>query len=225
MQPFKWNQRRDLTDRTFGRLVVIRFARYQKSGGSVWLCKCECGKEVEVRRDHLTSGKTKSCSCLHKEIVGKLKTTHGMHKSKEYKAWQHMRERCDDPNHPSFDRYGGRGITVCERWHKFENFFEDMGVAPLGYELDREKNDEGYDKGNCRWVTHKVNSRNKSCDVRITYNGVTKTWAEWADEAVVCFETFKGRIRKGWSMEAALTLPAQKGGLAKWRTAKKSQFA
>ena len=134
----------DLTGQQFGRLTVIK--RVPSEYATWWRCKCECGKYKNVPMQRLREQQTQSCGCLHLEAI----TKHGMHKSQIYKVWVNMHSRCNstDPN------YGGRGITVCKRWAKFEAFYEDMGDVPKGMTLDRKNTNGNYSKRNCRWATY-----------------------------------------------------------------------
>lgn len=122
-------------------------------------------------------------------------------------AWSGMIGRCLDPNHDSYEHYKARGITVCERWMTFANFLEDMGERPLGMELDRTNNDDGYYKENCRWATRKQQCRNMSTNHFITHNGMTKCIAEWAEYAGIKADVLHSRIKRGWEFERALTSP------------------
>lgn len=133
--------------------------------------------------------------------------THGMKNSREYGIWDAMRKRCLKPNMPSYKYYGAKGISVCEKWMKFEGFFEDMGFSN-GLCLDRLDNTKGYEKENCRWVTYKENNRNKSNNVRVE----GKTLAEWSEETGVSQQVFFYRINKmGMSPLAAVTTPLMRG--------------
>lgn len=143
------------------------------------------------------------------------KSTHGMYKSPEYNAWRDMRQRCTRENHPSWSRYGGRGITVDPRWDSFETFFQDMGPRPgPGYELDRKNNEGPYNKDNCRWVTDKVNARNRSNHHLVTIQGVCLPITEWAERLNQKTATVRARMKKGMTAEEALLLPLQTPGPA-----------
>lgn len=119
----------------------------------MYRCVCECGSIKDVKHIHLAGGKTRSCGC---SVV-----THGMTKSKEYRIWDSMIRRCRNPNHHAFPSYGGRGITVCDKWLTFKGFFEDMGTKPDGLSLDRIDNSLGYSKENCRWGSIDEQARNR----------------------------------------------------------------
>lgn len=143
------------------------------------------------------------------------KRSHGMTRLPDgrhtptYTVWKQMKRRCNSPKAATFYRYGGRGIRVCERWLTFANFLADMGARPDGTTLDRMDNDGNYEPANCRWVSRKENSRNRSDSHRLTLNGETKTVAEWVESTGFSLATLQGRIREGWSDERILTEPAR----------------
>lgn len=130
---------KNLTGQRFGRLVAVEATEKRSSGSIVWKCLCDCGKECFVQSCHLKSGATKSCGCL----VLETQTIHGMCYTKIYKIWTSMIQRCDNPKDANYKNYGGRGISVCERWHKFENFYADVGDPPMGMTLDRYPDNDG----------------------------------------------------------------------------------
>lgn len=141
---------------------------------------------------------------------------HGLSQTPEYRAWQTMLQRCHNPEHRAYPRYGGRGITVCDRWRdSLEAFVADMGPRPSPqHELDRRDNDAGYSPENCRWVTRTVNSRNRRSNVMLTHDGETLCLAEWCDRLGLPTSTVTKRIAAGWSHAAALTTPVQVRGLS-----------
>jgi hypothetical protein len=162
----------DLTGKRFGRLLVVERAGTSKRRRALWLAACDCGVRIAVITATLQNGRTKSCGCLHREVmreVGKwANTKHGEAAngklSPEYSTWRSMIQRCEDPRHNRYDRYGGRGIRVCDRWrNSFEAFLADMGRKPSSnLSIDRINNDGNYEPGNCRWATASEQQKNKS---------------------------------------------------------------
>lgn len=136
-------------------------------------CICDCGKEITVRAGDAKSGNTSSCGCLRVENTTAMRTTHGMTNSDEYKNWSDMKKRCSSKKSKRYARYGGRGISVCDRWaNDFMAFYEDMGPRPSkGHEIDRINNDGNYEPGNCRWATKSENMMNTGRAMIIDYKG------------------------------------------------------
>jgi hypothetical protein len=154
---------RDLTGVRFGSLVAQWPSGFQGKH-TAWLCLCDCGTLKLVIRGNLVNGSTTNCGCSHHLVT----TTHGQSYSREYKSWMAMKSRCTNPRLRAWKWYGGRGISVCERWmNSFENFLADMGIRPLGKSLDRYPNRNGnYEPGNCRWATQRqqvANQRKRTC--------------------------------------------------------------
>lgn len=147
-------------------------------------------------------------------------TTHGRKGTAEYRVWSKMLARCTNQNENNYARYGALGVSVCERWRKFENFLADMGERPSDrHQLDRYPNKTGnYEPGNCRWVTSKENNRNKNNNVVITFNGESLCMAEWAERIGIANELLWKRINTlGWPTDKALTTPVR------YMTPRKSQ--
>lgn len=168
----------DMVGRKFGRLTVLRKdgETKERKHRVKWLCRCDCGVTTSVYTSNLLKGITKSCGCLFKERV----TSHGLSKSKIYRTWASMISRCKYDNFPSYPWYGGRGIKVCDRWKKFENFYDDIGkFKKPGTQLDRIDTNGNYEPSNCRWVTPHENNLNKRNNVFVTINGIKKRWVEW----------------------------------------------
>jgi hypothetical protein len=192
----------------YGLLVVTDvFRSHQRTYAN---CICDCGKQATVLLYSIRKLATRSCGCLH-AIGNNLR--HGDNRkgrtTAEYRIWRSMRQRCNNRENAAFPRYGGRGITVCERWSIFDNFLADMGRRPSSdHSLDRINNDGNYEPGNVRWATALQQSLNTRRNRLITFNGETRTLSEWT--ACLGFHgwTLGQRIRKcGWSIERAFTTP------------------
>ena len=205
----------DLTGQKHGKLTVIRRNGISKDRYIKWLCQCECGKQTIVRGESLKNGNTKSCGCLQKELL-KLNPNslkHGQSSdgiSRIYKTWENMIERCTNPNHKQYKDYGGRGIKVCEAWIKFNGFFKDMGEKPNGLTLDRINNNGDYCKENCKWSTSKEQARNKTNNILITIDGITKCLAGWCEIYRLNYHTVCWRLNNGWTPEEALEIIPRK---------------
>jgi hypothetical protein len=204
----------DLTGQKFGRLEVKEFAG-TTNNKTFWNCVCDCGNIKRVYSGHLKSGATKSCGCFRNEQVSKAITKHGQRRisltTLIYFCWRNMMERCYKPKNRAYKNYGGRGIKVCERWHEFVNFYEDMGDAPDGMSLDRKDNDGDYYKENCRWATKEEQSNNTRRNVWYTHEGETKNITQWERHLGMGENTLRMRLNKyGWSEKRALTTPARR---------------
>lgn len=147
----------DLSGETFGSLIVIkRDGTHPGTRKPMWLCQCNCGARCHVVGTALTTNHTQSCGCSRTRP-----RLHGQRKSRAYNTWANMHQRCRNPKHPRYADWGGRGITVCERWHSFKEFYADMGDPPPGMTIDRKNNDGHYEPDNCRWATVETQNRNK----------------------------------------------------------------
>ena len=200
----------DLTGHTYGRLKVLHESSDRLWGRVTWACVCECGSAILAITSSLRGGNTRSCGCLQKDAIrahGKPPTTHGMSNTPTYKSWKSMMDRCYLKTHESFPSYGGVGVRVVRRWHTFAGFFADMGIRPKGKTLDRIRNDAGYGPRNCRWATRREQANNRRCNVILTYKGKSGTIAQWARGVGLNPDTLGQRIKRGWSVERALTTP------------------
>lgn len=197
----------------FGNLTTIGPVRKSRDGRIIWLCKCRCGNTAEVRTSHLMSGHTHSCGCLgSRTSAGERFTTHGLGRTREYKSWAHIVQRCTNPNNPAFSDYGGRGITVCDQWrHDFQAFYDYVSTLPhsgeKGYSIDRIFNDGHYEPGNVRWATAKEQNRNTRRNIMLTHNGKTQCLTDWANASRIPMKALRSRLRRGWSVERALSTP------------------
>ena len=257
-------ERSRLEGRKFNRLTVLSFAGMDGRYSS-FLCECQCGTRKIIRGTNLTHGGVVSCGCWKKErgkTQGEGQRRHGQCGSRTYKSWHSMKMRCNNPNSSGWELYGGRGVSICNRWlESFENFYADMGDRPENTSLDRINPNGNYEPSNCRWATPKQQSRNSrntvkvqwkgeerllvelceelGIDVRRTYSrihrgvpineavstelfygvsphkndhilefhGEKKRIVDWARETGIKAVTLYSRIRAGWSIEDALTLP------------------
>lgn len=135
-----------------------------------------------------------------------------------YRTWTHMMARCYNPKETGYEKYGGCGISVCERWHKFDNFMADMGPRPSGMTLDRWPDGKGnYGPDNCRWATIGEQIRNRSITVNITHNGLTMCVKDWADHIGMKYSTLKNRMQRGWEISKCLTVPPSSSNASMFR--------
>ena len=196
----------EMTGDRYGMLSVIGRAENYR-GNAQWLCKCDCGKLRTYIGFDLRKGKLRSCGCQNPGSQG----DHGMAGTATYVAWISMRVRCNNPKSHAYKDYGGRGITVCDRWNKsFPDFLADMGPRPDGCSLERIDNNAGYEKSNCRWATQREQMNNRRVNRFIELNGRRQTLAQWLREVGMTNERFHDRVKTGWSVERALTTPVRK---------------
>ena len=200
----------DLAGHRFTRLLVIAFSG-RRSSATWWKCKCDCGKEFDVRGGSIRSGQAKSCGCLSRDRAATLSKTHGMSNRSEYKIWLGIKKRCENPICPAYRHYGGRGIYLAEEFQDFERFLAHVGPRPNNTSLDRIDNNGPYAPGNVRWTTRKVQARNSRHNHLLTYNGKTQPISAWAEELGFKKNTIGARLKYGWPVEMALTEPVRVG--------------
>ena len=195
----------------FGLLAIVKESKPVSENGinkRSFLCRCECGNIITVKLYSLTTGNTKSCGCIkQKQLIERnvASAKYPAYMKKLYNTWYLMGERCNNMNNKSYKNYGGRGIKVCKRWEKFENFYEDMGDRPEALTLDRIDNDGNYEPENCRWATRKTQMNNKRNNLRLNYNGMVKNLSQWAESTGIKRETIKARLSTGLSIKKSLT--------------------
>lgn len=209
----------DLSGKTFGRLRVESVAGKTGSNNTIWRCVCQCGKVRNVIGSCLTSGHTASCGCISTDRIreiGYQQRRHGYSRpngshSPTYTSWEAMRSRCSDPAAIGYRNYGGRGITVCDKWNRsFDAFLADMGERPSRQTtLDRIDVNGNYEPGNCRWASKSQQCRNTRYNLVLEFNGKSLCVADWADELKMSRNAIYLRIKQGWSVERTLTTPVK----------------
>jgi len=206
----------DLTGQRFGKWFVVSKAQspigYERQ--KFWLCRCDCGTEQVRKGGQLRWAEKKGFKQACQRCAA---THHGMTNTPEFIAWNSMNVRCKNPSHKFFHRYGGRGISICERWAAFENFYSDMGPRPTkSHSLDRIDNNLGYSPENCRWVTQRTQKVNQERTVMLTHNGKTQCVMDWAIETGISHATISQRIKNlKWSVCDALSTQPEKS--CNWR--------
>ncbi len=193
-----------------GSLTIVSEAPVMPSGHHAYLCLCECGVEKVIASARLRNGGTISCGCVRLKKIGQLVIKHGLCKHPLYKKWEGIKQRCFNPNHENYKHYGGRGITICERWLTFENFYNDLigGYVPE-LTIERVENDGNYELSNIRWATKLEQQRNKRSNRFFYCNGMSKTITEFSEMTGVNAGTIASRIDSGWDIEDAIYLPAR----------------
>lgn len=210
---------KDLTGLKFNRLTVIKLHHKGepiickgKSSGChyFWLCECECGNKIIVDGIALTTAHTKSCGCYKSEKLKQIKTKHGLYCTRLHNIWNNLKQRCLNSKRKDYKSYGGRGITVCNEWLEFKNFY-DWSMAN-GYtdelSIDRIDNNGNYEPSNCRWVTKETQNKNRRNNHKVTYNGITKCVCDWAKDIGIDEAALRYRL-KAWGIEKALNTPKQ----------------
>lgn len=199
---------KDLTGIKFGSLTPIRRAS-EINSRTTWLCKCDCGNTTYADVYSLMNGTKKSCGCIPRAKNIRIKHNRSHHPL--YACYYRMRHRCENPADKSYERYGGRGIKVCDEWKNDITAFINWGLAngyKEGLSIDRIDNDGDYSPENCRWANPTQQSNNRSTNAYVTYNGETHTYAEWSRITGIKQLTIRHRIEDlHWSVEDALTVP------------------
>lgn len=198
----------DLVGEVFGRLTVIE-REGSKQGEAAWRCRCECGNESVVRGSHLRERPgTRSCGCLGVDSI----KTHGLSRTREYSSLRCAIRRCTDPRDVSWDRYGGRGIRVCQRWlDDPQTFVEDMGERPLETTLERLNVNGDYEPSNCVWATNADQHRNRRDNLNISIDGDSRCLKDWSETLGINYGTLKYRFHNGWSIKDMLRTPVPGG--------------
>lgn len=201
----------DLAGQRFGRLTAVS-RQPSRAGHTHWLFVCDCGALKVANLHNVTSGRSQSCGCWSREKTARRNSTHGHTRdgrvTPTFGVWRAMRARCSNPATKSYQDYGGRGISVCERWTDFAAFLADMGEAKGGCEIDRIDNDGNYEPGNCRWVPRAENVLNRRNTIMVEIDGQRLPLAVVARQYGVLYGSLRARVRKGQDAKmAALSLP------------------
>lgn len=204
----------DISEHRFGQLVAKFLSHRDGRGRAYWFCRCDCGVGKVIAGYHLKSGDVISCGCYQKSRQrwsGAQHKTHGQgHGTKTYKLWISMRSRCRNPRSKAYKDYGGRGITVCDRWYdSFEAFFEDMGECSPGLSIERLDVNGPYCKDNCVYATNTQQQRNRRNTVKYLYEGHLVTVPEIVERTGMDMNALRCRLRDGWSLERALIIPVR----------------
>jgi hypothetical protein len=204
--PLRLNAK-DLSGKVFGRLTAVTRVA-SKRQPTQYICQCSCGNAITVRGSALPSGNTTSCGCLQKERVREVHTKHGMTGVPEYEVWKSMWARCTNPKDKRYHLYKDR--TPPESWKDFSVFYEAVGSRPsVDHSLDRIDNSQPYGPDNCQWTTSDVQQNNTSANVWLEHNGERRTVSQWAHLVGLNPGTLHGRLRRGWSVEKALSTVPQ----------------
>jgi hypothetical protein len=193
----------------FNRLTASS-ENWQEGRRMVRYWRCDCGVLAKIRDDAVRSGQTESCGCAQREgarRAGLARKKHQMIGTPEYRAWAKMRERCNNPNVPSWANYGGRGISVCPEWDTFEAFYESVGPRPSpDHSLDRVDTNGDYQPDNCRWASRQEQVRNRRLTRMVTYMGESLPMAELAERVGVKYQSlYMAMVRDGRTAEEAVT--------------------
>lgn len=199
----------DRTGHVFGKLTVLSRGPNREWPSSratpSWDCICTCGAKINVLSSHLATGKTLSCGCLNHSLRLQRSIKHGLYNAPTNISWRSMIQRCTNKNSTAYPMYGGRGISVCERWLSFENFHADMGLRPPGTTLDRIDNNAGYSPENCRWATLSEQARNKRESKKIEVEGKLLSIADASEQYGIPYSVLQSRLRRGKSGADLLT--------------------
>ena len=184
--------------------------------GSLWRCQCDCGASTvvpasELRRTNRTP--TQSCGCLSRKFAHVKPERHGRSNTVEHRIWAGIIKRCYNKKSSRYQYYGGRGISMCQRWlSSFIDFLQDVGLCPgPGYSLDRINNNGNYEPGNIRWATRTQQGRNTRHNHTVTVGSTTRALSEWAENSGIPYSQLKNRLRQGWHPVLALTLSPRRG--------------
>lgn len=195
----------------FAFLTILAASERRRSDGfmqDIYTCRCVCGNEIVKSKSELRKNPNTRCRQCAGEQAAVTRGADGRTGTPTHTSWIAMHARCYQKNHAAYPRYGGRGITVCQRWHDYDKFLADMGERPEGTSLERKKNNKGYSPSNCCWATRTEQQRNRRSNRYLTADGRTQLLADWAKELGTRATTIWLRLEKlGWSEQDACTIP------------------
>jgi hypothetical protein len=200
----------DMTLQKYGKLAPLKIAKRDLRGNLYWTCQCDCGRLATVRADRLKMGTTKSCGCIHDKGNN---TKHNLSKTRLYKTWVNIKQRCFNVKNTSYQNYGTRGIVMCNEWfNDFKKFYD--WCMSNGYSdsltIDRIDNNGNYEPLNCQFITLKQQQLNKSDNHILEYDGISQTITQWAETLNISKYTLSSRINAlGWDVVSALEKPAR----------------
>jgi len=199
-------KRRQLAGQRFGkRLVIQETPRGQRQRGTWWLVRCDCGREESVSGASLMQGSQACVKCAHKGFPVRHGHWQGGKGTRVHAVWSSMKSRCLNPRSQAYGNYGGRGISVCEKWKNFTGFLADMGECAPGMTLERKDNNGNYEPSNCYWASRTQQTRNRRCSIHLTFLGRTLHLKEWSDRTGLPYRLLCSRVGRGWSTEKTLT--------------------
>lgn len=208
---------KDEAGHVYGKWTVLRKFGNRRGGAAIWECRCQCGTVAQVTGTDLRSGKSAQCKQCALLAIGEKVKTHGQTGTRVYRIWKAMRVRCNDKNAREYNRYGGRGIHICDEWNEFSSF--SNWAYANGYSdslsIDRVDNDGSYSPTNCRWADKKTQSRNRGDYINKRADGVL--WIDVAAAHGISMVRYYGRLNEGWSREEASTVPLGIGRTPNWR--------
>jgi hypothetical protein len=204
---------KSIVGETFHDWTVIADAPSKQLPCGSWrrysLCECKCGAKAAVDNSSLRTGISKRCVQCGLVRTAQSKVKHGMCHTKTYEHWKGMMQRATNENNPAWENYGGRGITVCDRWRDFRNFFADMGEAPNGLKVERIDNSLGYFPGNCKWATPIEQARNTRKNRMLTACGVHACFSELCERFQISYGAAFARLKRGWNADRIFSTPVR----------------
>lgn len=197
----------NLAGQKFGKLTIIKRAK-NRGHNTYWLCQCDCGNFKEAEASNLKTGTTNSCGCDKRKKQVLASTKHNQSKTRIYRIWSGLKQRCNNKKSKTYKYYGGRGIKVCEKWQKNFEIFRDWAIQngyQEGLTIDRIDPNGNYEPANCRWISNFEQQHNKRNNKFLTYNNQTYCISEWAKIIGINAQTLFKRFERGFSIERALT--------------------